>query len=232
MTPPLAYIAFRPDTPQAGSPSRCPFPCTCTVGLGVLVLLLNVGLFSRSSTVARALLTSLQFDGEAIRHGEYWRLLTGNLVHWNQSHLFFDLSGFVVLGLLYERHFRRSYPLLVLVTALAVGIVGLVCWPERTLMRGLSGVDWGLVAAALCLEFARSRRAPARLVWILPASGIFLVALIYQEMTGRFLFLSSSGSGNLAPFAHAAGAISAILFVLAVTRQAISAHVIGARLEK
>jgi rhomboid family GlyGly-CTERM serine protease len=214
MTSPLTHIAFRPDTPQAGSPSRCLYGCTWTVGLSVLVLLLNSGLFSWSPALARALLDQLQFDGVAIRDGEYWRLLTGNLVHWTPPHLFFDLTGFMVLGLLYERSFRRSYPVLIVVTALAVGIVGLVCWPEGTRMRGLSGVDWGLVAAGLCLELARARRAPARLFWVLPATTIFLYALIYQEVTGRFLFRSSSGNERLAPFVHAAGALSAIVFVL------------------
>jgi rhomboid family GlyGly-CTERM serine protease len=199
---------------QPASSSRGWQEVAWTLGLSVLVFILNAGLSRSSPPMASAVLTNLQFDGAAIRDGEYWRLLTGNFVHWTPAHLFFDLTGFVVLGLLYERSFRRSYPLLVIVTALAVGIAGLVCWPEETRMRGLSGVDWGLVAAGLCLELGRSRQVPARLLWVLPAAGIFLSALIYQEVSGRFLLLSSSqATGKPAPFAHTAGALSAVIFV-------------------
>src|SRR5438445_11328024 len=95
-----------------------PYACPWTLGLAV-VLLLNPGLFSWGPWDAKEWLARLQFDGVAIREGEWWRLLTGNLVHWSPEHFALDAVAFLVLGLLYERYFRGLYPCLLLWLALA-----------------------------------------------------------------------------------------------------------------
>ncbi len=185
-----------------------------TVGLTAFLTVLNAGLFSWAPAPTRNVANVLQFDGVAVRHGEWWRLLTGNLVHWGPGHFLLDVTGFLVLGLLYERSFGRAFPVLFLVTALAIGTVGRACWPARTLMRGLSGVDWGLFAAGLCVEFRRCRRAPWRLLWVLPTAGLFVFGLVYQEVTGRLFAgpLLVSSVHTLAPFAHLTGAVTGFTF--------------------
>jgi rhomboid family GlyGly-CTERM serine protease len=208
----------QPDPPeQASGRASTPWRCAVrwTIGLTILLTLLNAGLFAWAPPVAGGLLTVLQFDGVAVRQGDWWRLVTGNFVHWSPAHFFLDLSSFLILGLLYERFFRYAYPLLLLVMAMAIGVTGLVCWPERTLVRGLSGVDWGLFAAGLCVELARSWHAPVRLFWVLPTAGIFFFGLIYQEVTGQVFHAALLGSttDKLAPYAHLTGAVAAITFV-------------------
>jgi membrane associated rhomboid family serine protease len=200
-------------TPES---SRWWRPCGWTLGISALVLLLNLGLFSWGPWDAKEWLVGLQFDGVAIREGEWWRLLTGNLVHWSPEHFALDGLAFLALGLLYERYFGRLYPL-------GVGIAGLLFWDERTLCRGLSGVNGGQFAAALCVEFVLSWRSPRRWLWVAPATAIFLFWLIYESVTGRFfagaLFLS--GAARPAPLAHAAGAVAAVGFIVAA---AVSRH--------
>jgi rhomboid family GlyGly-CTERM serine protease len=196
-----------------------PYACPWTLGLAVVLLLLNLGLFSWGPWDAKEWLVRVQFDGVAIRAGEWWRLLTGNLVHWSPEHFALDAGAFLVLGLLYERHFGGLYPWLLLWLALAVGVAGLLFWDERTLCRGLSGVNGGQLAAALCVELALAWRSPRRWLWVAPATAIFLFWLIYESATGRFfvgaLFLS--GPARPAPLAHAAGAVAAAAFVGAMS---------------
>jgi rhomboid family GlyGly-CTERM serine protease len=186
-----------------------------TILLLALVLLLNLGLFSWGPWEAKEWLVALQFDGAAIRAGEWWRLLTGNLVHWSPEHLFLDGTAFVALGLLYERHFGRFYPLLLLTAALAVGVAGLLFWDERTLCRGLSGVNGGQFAAALCVEWVLAWRRPRRWWWVGPATALFFFWLIWEGLTGRFFAgaLFFSADAKPAPLAHAAGASAAFAFV-------------------
>jgi rhomboid family GlyGly-CTERM serine protease len=198
--------------------------CKWTLALSAGIVLLNLGLLFPAVPQLHDLLRVLQFDGMAIRQGEFWRLVTGNLVHWSRAHLALDMSSLLVLGLLYERAFRRAYPWLLVVMALAVGVTGLLFWPQETLCRGLSGVDWGLFAAALCVELPRAWRSPWRWLWVGPAAAIFLVGLGYQEITGKFfagaLFLSEHALP--APWAHLAGAVSGAGFAVVLMLTGLS----------
>ena len=39
-----------------------------------------------------------EYNREAILHGEWSRILTGHLTHWNLDHLFWDATTFLLLG--------------------------------------------------------------------------------------------------------------------------------------
>jgi rhomboid family GlyGly-CTERM serine protease len=193
------------------------FPAPWTLALAAVVVVLNLGLFPRFEVEGRSLLTALQFDGLAIRDGQLWRLLTGNLVHWDRQHLLLDGVAFLVLGMMYERHFPRSYPLLLLAAALAVGIVGIVYWPPQTLCRGLSGITAAQFAAALGTEVLGTRRNPSRWLWLGPAIALFLAWLVYGSVTGKSLLpvgLNRSENQPVAVLAHFAGAGAGACFVL------------------
>ena len=186
-----------------------------TWSLSAVVFVLNLGLFSSVSVPFQTLLTSLQFDGLAIRYGEWWRLLTANLVHFNPNHFFLDVGVFVVLGFLYERSFRGFYPWLLLTMALAGSIAGLVFWPERTICRGLSAVDSGLFAAALCVEFRLAWRDRTRWLWVGPATAIFVAKNIYECATGQSFFSTQAllGPTQLAVAAHTSAILAALVFL-------------------
>jgi rhomboid family GlyGly-CTERM serine protease len=182
-----------------------------------VVVLLNLGLFEGFEVEGRALLAALQFDGVAIRDGQLWRVVTGNLVHWDRQHLLLDGVAFLVLGLTYERRFPRSYPLLLLAAALAVGIVGIVYWPPQTLCRGLSGITAAQFAAALGAEAIGTRRNPGRWLWLGPAVALFLAWFIYGSVTGKPLLpfgLNRSENQQVAVLAHFAGAGTGACYVL------------------
>lgn len=100
----------------------------------------------------------LEFNRTKISEGEYWRLFTGNFVHYGFAHLAMNLAAFLLVGfsLLREISLKVYLPLLI-ISALAVGVGTLLWNPELFFYRGLSGVIHGLIVAGLLLNSFRNR---------------------------------------------------------------------------
>jgi rhomboid family GlyGly-CTERM serine protease len=193
----------------ATAPDR-PFPCW-TVGLTAVVAVLNFGLFTGGP--AADWLRELEFERRAVLEGETWRVLSGNLVHFDRRHFILDAGVFLVLGWMSERSIGRAYPLLLLWIALVIGVAGLWFLPDGTHMRGLSGVNAGQFAAALWVEIGLARREPRRWRWTVPAAGLFLFWVGYGAATGRSLWMNNDA--RVAGWAHVTGAITAGAFLSA-----------------
>ena len=186
--------------------------CPWTLGLCAAMLLVNVGLLPHAPGAGRALLGWLEFDRQAILQGELWRLLTGNLVHWSLEHFLLDVGPFLIVGLLYERSVRRQYPWFLLGSALAIGVTVLALLPEVETYRGLSGVDSGQFALAVCVEIRAARREPRRWVWLAPVAAIFLTKIVWEGATGQMLFGTESLGDIGVPIAlaHVVGTVAAL----------------------
>jgi rhomboid family GlyGly-CTERM serine protease len=97
----------------------------------------------------------LQYDRAAMLDGQWWRALTGHMVHWSGEHLFWDVAMFAVLGWVLERRGARQFAL---AGVAAAGTISGVLWfaqPEMPTYRGLSGVDtalFAMLAVTLLLE--------------------------------------------------------------------------------
>jgi membrane associated rhomboid family serine protease len=177
--PKCAAGPTEPARPEVRRRARPPWRHRWTLGVCAVLVLCNLGLFVDSPPLW-GLLAGLQFDGEAVRAGEWWRLLTFNLVHWTPRHFLLNLVVFLGVGWLYEPYLRRWYPWLLLGSGAAVGL-GLWLWlPERSLCRGVSGVIAFQVAAALTVEFALAWREPRRWLWLAPVVVLFVVWLAYK----------------------------------------------------
>ena len=183
-----------------------------TLGLCAAMAVMNLGLLPHAPIAARSLLDCLQFDRAAILHGQIWRLLTGNLVHWSPEHFLLDVSVFLAVGLMYEPARRRQYPWLLFAAALGVGLGVLIFLPETPTYRGLSGVDSGQFVLALIAEFQLARKARHRWLWLAPTLGIFMLKILSETVTGQ-MFFGTESLGNIGlptPLAHAAGAIAVL----------------------
>ncbi|MES2822863.1 MAG: rhombosortase [Pseudomonadota bacterium] len=99
----------------------------------------------------------LEFNRSKIIDGEYWRLFTGNLVHYGFAHLAMNIAAFLIIGfsLLRDVSLKVYVPLFVS-CAMAVGIGTLLWNPELVFYRGLSGVIHGLIVAGLLLNSFRN----------------------------------------------------------------------------
>src|SRR5262245_25514413 len=97
----------------------------------------------------------LQFDRAALAAGEWWRLFTGHLTHFDANHLVWDVGMLLALGFVTERESGSRCAWALALAAAAIS--GAVWWwqPQFTTYRGLSGLDsalFGLFAGKLLLR--------------------------------------------------------------------------------
>ena len=71
------------------------------------MLAVNAGLFPGAPEAFAQLLAILEFDRQAVLHGQVWRLLTGNLMHGSVEHLLLHVGVLLILDLLYARLLAR-----------------------------------------------------------------------------------------------------------------------------
>ena len=147
----------------------------------------------------------LQFDRSLIEQGEFWRILTGNLIHYNFEHLWMNLAG-LALGM-YLLAFRYSliyWFIMVIFCSIAVG-VGLYFFDTN--MRyyvGLSGALHGILVAGAITEYFYNKTTSVLLL-------LFIVCkLAYEQFIGPLSVPLSSGT-SVAVNAHLYGAISGFL---------------------
>jgi len=178
----------------------------------VLLALLGMAVVAWATPLAGE---AWEYDREAILDGEWSRLLTGHLTHWNFDHLFWDAATFLLLGVACMwRSVGRTVATL-LGAAAAISASLLLFQPEMASYRGLSGLDsalFTLLAAMIWRESRRDGRWKLGAVAI-TAGAAFLAKAAYESATGTTLFVDSSAAGFI-PLASAhliGGAVGAIV---------------------
>ena len=103
-------------------------------------------------------LAGLTFDRVAIQSEEYWRLLSGHLVHTNDSHLAMSLAGVLALWLLQGDDYNARDYLTAAMTS-AVGVSACLYYLDSSVnwYAGLSGLLHGLFAWGVTADL-RARR--------------------------------------------------------------------------
>lgn len=99
------------------------------------------------------------YERAAIDDGQVWRLLTGNLVHINATHLALNLLGLAGVTAVWGRELG-SWRVLAAVFSGSALAVGLGLWfttPELAWYSGASGALHGLFAAGLVLATGTGR---------------------------------------------------------------------------
>ena len=90
----------------------------------------------------------LPYERIAIGEGEWWRLLTGNLIHLGWGHLGLNVAGLLAIGWLFAEDYAIKDWGWILVTGGLATSIGLYLFnPEIAWCVGLSGVLHGLFAA-------------------------------------------------------------------------------------
>ncbi len=134
----------------------------------------------------------MQFDRAAIRGGQWYRLLTGNLVHYDWVHLAANLGAFAFLGWMALRRARGAL-WVVPISAAAVG-ASLFAWADGVATyRGISGIACALLAWMLVVMALEDRRWQA-IGWL----GMLLLITaksVYETATGLVLLPTSAPEG-------------------------------------
>lgn len=177
------------------------------------VLTLSICAASVVVAVTPRLQGMLIYDRAAVASGEWWRLITGNLVHLSAEQLFYDLTVFLIAGWMIEAYRIHHFPRLCLLSTALIGIGIYLFMPEMAYYAGLSGVATGAVAF-LCLDGLRTGGVWR---WLCMAVLIGLLAKVGVEIiSDRFLVLSIDVPHIVpAPISHAIGTATAVfLFAL------------------
>lgn len=150
-----------------------------------------------------------ELNREAVAAGQWWRLFTGHLTHWNLDHLLWDAATFFALGVLcMQRSATRTIACL-LASSVAISVTVLGFHSELSTYRGLSGLDTALFTLAATITWRDARRESDRAMAAVAkwALGSLLAKTVYELATGDTLFVDSAQAGFVPlASAHAAGA--------------------------
>jgi rhomboid family GlyGly-CTERM serine protease len=163
---------------------------------GVTVLLLMGGDAAR---------LALRYERTAILDaGQYWRLITGHLVHGSGLHAGLNLLGLGLLAALFPRHYSVGQWIFIGVVSLGVidvGFLGLE--PNLEWYVGLSGILHGALAAG---TFAWWLQEPKPLAAAL--SAVLIGKLLWEQYAGA---LPLAGEMPVIVDAHLYGAIGGLV---------------------
>jgi len=168
-----------------------------------LLVILVLGLYG----IAGDAPGSLVFDGAAVSHGEWWRLLTGHLVHSDPGHLLWNVAALVILGGMLE----RERPALLWVGLLA-GMVAV----DGGLWFGLPHLDRycglsGALNALLLLLLAHLWRTTGHPVVIAVAAASSIKLIVELWSNQALLTHTAWPSVPMAHLAGLCGGLSALL---------------------
>jgi len=148
----------------------------------------------------------LRYARGPILHGEWWRLVSGHLVHFDPMHAVMNMAGLVLLWLLFVADARpRQWAIVALVSAVTISLSLWIRHPEVEWYLGLSGVLHGVWAAACIHAFTR---------WRLEAfvSAALLVAkLLLEPRLGALSTALLGGGLHVVVVAHLYGALGGLL---------------------
>ncbi len=168
----------------------------------ILVVSLCLGLELGGAGVRQA----LAYERSAVLAGQWWRLVTANFVHSGWPHVLLDLSGLVLLWLLFGRTLGPlRFWIATLVGCVAVGLGVFYLSPEVEWYVGISGVLHTYWASGALLAVARKEWGGR---WLL---GFLVAKLAYERIWGPLPTSTWSIGGPILTIAHLYGAIAGAL---------------------
>lgn len=172
-------------------------------GLWLFILLLSAYL------QASGQVPHWRYDLALIKSGDYWLLLSGNIVHLNWAHWGLNIAGLAIVAFFFSAYGSLFHWLLVIfVSAIFVGL-GLYWFnPEVTTYVGLSGVLHGLFIYGGVRE-----------IRFYPASGYALLLILVGKLIWEIFYGAVPGSeelteGRVVTDAHLYGALGGALAAL------------------
>lgn len=147
---------------------------------------------------------ALRYERAAVLAGEFWRLVTGHLVHSSAAHLLLNLAGLGLVAGLFPKDYSLRQWLLIAALSVACIDLGFVFYePQLQWYVGLSGVLHGALAAGAVAWWRHETRLLALLL-----SVIFGAKLAWEQVHGALPF-----SGDMAVIvdAHLYGAVGGLL---------------------
>ena len=189
---------------------------TTIVGDSLTRVAVTIAIGSAALVVAflPSLAESLQLERTAIAGGEFWRLATCHVTHWNLEHFQWDWLMFLVLAAVCELRDRGRMIGCVVGAATVVTTIVWVWFPELATYRGLSGIDTALFTM-LAIDVVRDASRDRNRLLQMAAGGLllgFAAKTAYEAVTGQTYFVDQEAAGFVPlVWDHvAAGAVGAV----------------------
>jgi len=180
-------------------------PTQCKHILGpslVLVLAFVLYLFEPLSS------QYLAFEREKIQSLELWRLLSGNFLHTNFSHLILNALGLSLLWALHGQYFSTKTYLIIFHLISLACTLGIYSFAERlSWYVGLSGTLHGMFVLGAYFDI----RAGMKSGWLL-LLGVW-AKIAHEQYFGASKEVAELIGASVATEAHLYGAISGMLLV-------------------
>lgn len=151
-----------------------------------------------------------RFEREPLLAGEWWRLISGHLVHLGWSHTGLNVAGLALVWLLVGTSLNVTNWLLT-ITGSALGIsIGLLAFnPELSWYVGLSGVLHGMLITGCVAEIRRDGFGNKGVLVLLVLVG---AKLIWEQLAGPLPGSEASAGGAVIVDAHFYGSLCGIVF--------------------
>ena len=177
-----------------------------------VVLLALGGMQWATAPVIDASIRDAGLVKQAVRDGEYWRLLTGTLLHGGWTHLLVNTIALFALGRLTERLAgERLMALALLCSAMVGSFCSQIFLPEVTSV-GFSGAILGLLGFLVAIGRRKLDMMPCGFRRLLTFDVVFITALgaaLYQ-LVDNGAHLGGLVTGWLLGFALVRGAVKTI----------------------
>ena len=156
----------------------------------------------------------MQYAKPEIEAGQWWRFITGNLIHLNWRHFAMNAAALLVIYCLFPNLLKPSGLFLVFLLSCLSVTLGLWMFnPSVYWYVGLSGALHGILVTLLILDFVASKQ-------VLNVALLILVAakLVWEAVMGPLPASESTIGGPVIVQAHVygsiGGAIIAVCFLI------------------
>lgn len=149
------------------------------------------------------------YNFHLINKGEYWRLISGNFIHFNNAHLLMNMTGLVLAFLLVGKQFTGvHWGLLILFCALISSLSIYTFNSELMIYGGFSSVLHGIFLAGSIkgLKFFENK-----VLLVLLSSK-----LIYEQFIGPLPGSEDFIKTAVPVYSHLYGALSSLLYMLLI----------------
>jgi rhomboid family GlyGly-CTERM serine protease len=161
---------------------------------------------------------ALRYQREAVMdQHQYWRLLTGHLVHGGWQHVWLNLAGLALVVSLFRGTYSAwQWCAIALFSVMCIDTGFLLLMPHLQWYVGLSGVLHGLLTAGAVAWWRLEDRRLTLVLWL-----ILLTKLTWEQWHGA---LPLSGDLNVIVNAHLYGAIGGAMIGIALMRHLPPPH--------
>ena len=157
-----------------------------------------------------------RFEREPLLAGEFWRLITGHLVHLGWSHTGLNIAGLALVWLLVGASLNvKNWLITITGSALGISAGLLVFNPELSWYVGLSGVLHGMLITGCVVEIRHTGLRnneglgnKAVLVLLI----LVWAKLIWEQLAGPLPGSEASAGGTVIVDAHFYGGLCGIVF--------------------